>query len=178
MLEKGQSERKRDDPIMPSSQQSQRRPAGRPVTKAAEGQKATLGIRASASLKDQLFAAATRNGRSLSAEAETRLELSFATEAVGAEAQRLGQELMYGADGAVLMQLIGRIIAAEPRTFGDGWTRNPTAFALLERRIAHALAQLRPKGDPEPLPDEQVNGPIDRLIEAAAAKITPLRKRT
>jgi hypothetical protein len=62
--------------------QAQRRSTGRPVTKAVEGQKATLGIRASASLKDRLFEAATRNGRSLSAEAETRLELSFAVEAV------------------------------------------------------------------------------------------------
>jgi hypothetical protein len=157
--------------------QTQRRTAGRPVTAATEGQKATLGIRASADLKTRLFDAASRNGRSLSAEAETRLELSLHTETVYADAQRLGQELMYSADGAVLMQLIGRIVAAEPRTFGDGWTRNPTAYALMEKRIAHAFAQLRPKGDPEPIPDQQVCGPIDRLIEAATAKITPLRKR-
>ena len=157
--------------------QTQRRSPGRPVTAATQGQKATLGIRASASLKDRLFEAATRNGRSLSAEAETRLELSFAGEVVGAEAQRLALELMYGADGAVLMQLLGRIVAAEPRTFGDGWTRNPTAYALMEKRIAHAFAQLRPKGDPEPIPDQEVYGPIGRLIEAATAKIMRLWKR-
>jgi hypothetical protein len=150
---------------MASSQQSQRRPTGRPVTKAAEGRKATLGIRASASLKDQLFAAATRNGRSLSAEAETRLELSFANEAVAANAQRLGLELAYGADGAWLMQLFGRIIAAEPRTFGDGWTSNPTAFAVTEKQITYALEQLRPGGDPGPIPEDQIRRPVDRWLE-------------
>jgi hypothetical protein len=156
---------------MASSQQSQRRPTGRPVTKAAEGKKATLGIRASASLKDQLFAAATRNGRSLSAEAEIRLELSFATEAVAADAQRLGLELAYGADGSRLIQLLGRLVAAEPRTFGSEWMRNPTAFALIERQIDYALERQRPKGDPEPIPDEQVKGPVDRLLAARGSEV-------
>src|SRR4051794_23489929 len=54
-----------------------RKLAGRPVTTAKEGEKATLGIRASASLKEQLLSAAEVTGRSLSAEAEFRLERSF-----------------------------------------------------------------------------------------------------
>ena len=52
--------------------------AGRPTTAPREGEKATLGIRASASLKDRLLAAAEVSARSLSAEAEFRLEQSFA----------------------------------------------------------------------------------------------------
>jgi hypothetical protein len=157
--------------------QTQRRPTGRPVTKAVQGQKATLGIRASASLKDQLFGAATRNGRSLSAEAETRLELSFATEAVGAEAQRLALESIYGAEGAKLMQLLGRVIAAEPRTFGGDWMRNPTAFALIEKRIAYALARLRPPGGPGPMPDHEVTGLVDRMLVAARMIEPPTERR-
>jgi hypothetical protein len=65
------------------------------------------------------------------------------------------------------MQLLGRLIAAEPRTFGGDWMRNPTAFSLVERRIAHTLAQLRPEGDPGPMPDHEVKGIVDRMLVAA-----------
>ncbi len=51
--------------------------AGRPTTVAREGEKATLGIRAAPSLKMKLLAAAKVSARSLSAEAEFRLEQSF-----------------------------------------------------------------------------------------------------
>lgn len=50
---------------------------GRPTTPGLEGQKSTLSIRASAELKARLDAAAKERGRSLSQEAEVRLEQSF-----------------------------------------------------------------------------------------------------
>jgi hypothetical protein len=53
---------------------------GRPTTKGREGEKATLSIGASAALKGQLQEAADRNGRSLSQEAELRLEQTFREE--------------------------------------------------------------------------------------------------
>lgn len=51
--------------------------AGRPTTAGIEGQKSTLSIRASAELKARLDTAAKERGRSLSQEAEIRLEQSF-----------------------------------------------------------------------------------------------------
>src|SRR3954447_21848935 len=59
--------------------EAQRR-AGRPTTAAKEGEKATLGIRAAPKLKGQLIEASNVSGRSLSAEAELRLEQSFIVE--------------------------------------------------------------------------------------------------
>lgn len=50
---------------------------GRPTTPGRDGEKATLGIHASASLKMRLIDASKVSGRSLSAEAEFRLEQSF-----------------------------------------------------------------------------------------------------
>lgn len=50
---------------------------GRPTTQGTAGEKSTLSIRASAELKAKLDAASNQSGRSLSAEAEVRLEQSF-----------------------------------------------------------------------------------------------------
>jgi hypothetical protein len=54
-----------------------KRRSGRPTTAPRAGEKATLGIRASAELKGRLLEVAAVNDRSLSAEAEIRLEQSF-----------------------------------------------------------------------------------------------------
>jgi hypothetical protein len=156
--------------------QPKSRRIGRPTTKGIEGQKATLGIRASADLKSRLDEAAKRNGRSLSAEAETRLELSFHTEVALADGQRIGFELAYGTDGAELMHMLGRIISGAPRTFAAPWMRSPTAFGLIGRRIAYLLEQLQPTGDPVEIPDERVQEPVNRLL-AALGKIPPPPER-
>jgi len=66
---------------------------GRPAIAAKQGQKATLGIRATAELKDRLIAAANRNDRSLSQEAELRLERSFEFDSVEAFMRDLAQRL-------------------------------------------------------------------------------------
>ena len=83
-----------------------RRPAGRPVTASKPGQKATLGIRATATLKDRLAVAAKRNDRSLSQEAELRLEASFqrrdAALAIDFALEQLRSMLMMRLDGALL----------------------------------------------------------------------------
>jgi hypothetical protein len=145
----------------------QRPRIGRPQTKAKEKPGSYVGCRVPDWLKTELENAATAAGRSLSTEVQIRLVESFRLATALADGQRIGQELLYGRDGAVLMQLISRIVSAEPRTFGDGWTRDPTAFALAEQRIAYALAQLRPAGDPGPMPEDQVRGPVNRFLEVA-----------
>jgi hypothetical protein len=50
---------------------------GRPTVPAKSGEKATLTLRVTADIKTRLETAAVQSGRSLSAEAEQRLERSF-----------------------------------------------------------------------------------------------------
>jgi hypothetical protein len=151
--------------------ESERRRTGRPKTRIKEKPGSYVGCRVPDSLKTELENAAMAAGRSLSTETQVRLAESFQRDAALADGQRLGLEIFYGPKGAELMALLGQLVAAGPRTFGSDWTNNPTGFALIEKRIAHALAQLRPKGDPGAMPNEQVYGPIDRLVEVAAQKI-------
>jgi hypothetical protein len=98
-----------------------RKRIGRPTTAGREREKATLGIRASAELKARLLDAAEVAGRSLSAEAEFRLEGSFQVDAHLLEAQVLA----YGPALAVAMAVIGRAVtelsrsAMFPRTWSD-----------------------------------------------------------
>jgi hypothetical protein len=130
-----------------------RRRAGRPTTPPKEGEKATLGIRASADLKQRLDLAAKRNGRSLSQEAEHRLEESLRDE--------LGQmlELAYGRPLAGLlmmighaMQLVGKRAAFEATHSYDAidrWPTNPYAFDQAVNAAAAVLEGMRPPGNRE-----------------------------
>jgi hypothetical protein len=63
---------------------------GRPIEPARPGERATLTLRVTADIKSRLEAEATKNARSLSQEAELRLEMSFDREASVAEALRQG----------------------------------------------------------------------------------------
>lgn len=60
----------------------ERKRVGRPTTPGKAGEKASLGVRVSPALKARLIWAAEENGRSLSQEAELRLERSFETESI------------------------------------------------------------------------------------------------
>jgi hypothetical protein len=50
---------------------------GRPTREAKPGERVTLGLRVTADMKNRIEEQATKNGRSLSQEAEMRLERSF-----------------------------------------------------------------------------------------------------
>src|SRR5438874_8943333 len=131
--------------------------AGRSSTPAKEGEKATLGIRASASLKRALDLHAKENGRSLSAEAELRLERSF-------EHQRLFDEVLdltYGPKLAALLRLIGRVLidtgphaaaAQKPDQIEAifDWLPNAFAFDQARRAVELVFDALRPEGDLTP----------------------------
>jgi hypothetical protein len=80
--------------------------AGRPTTTPKEREKATLGIRASAMLKRRLDDAAKVSARSLSQEAEIRLEASFSKEDLLSQVVALA----YGRQLAGLLLMLGRVM--------------------------------------------------------------------
>lgn len=129
-----------------------KRKAGRPTTAAKEGEKATLGIRASARLKGQLMAAAAVTGRSLSAEAEIRLEQSFE------EQRHLLHALaaVFGDRIAGLLLEIGAVLDAIARhrsfrahSIGPqaDLTDDPFRYDQAMQAVARLLERARPPGD-------------------------------
>src|SRR2546423_14080494 len=87
----------------------QKRRAGRPISaNPKEGEKATLGIRTSAYLTGRLADAAKASARSLSQEAEMRLEASFRKEDLLSEVLQLA----YGRQLGGLLMALGRVMRA------------------------------------------------------------------
>ncbi len=121
------------------------RRAGRPTTPPKEGEKATLGIRASADLKRKLNAAANVNGRSLSQEAEFRLETSFR------DADNLDQAMVlaYGPRLAVLLAAIGRAMNETGRLakFPTDWMSVPALFNEAVGAADEVVESFRPADD-------------------------------
>jgi hypothetical protein len=70
---------------------------GRPIEPARPGERATLTLRVTADIKSRLEAEAVKTGRSLSQEAETRLEKTFDAEAMKA----LGSEQIEKANARI-----------------------------------------------------------------------------
>jgi hypothetical protein len=115
----------------------QPRHTGRPTTVPVEGEKATLGIRASADLKSRLLASSALSGRSLSAEAEMRLEQSYRDDQSLAEAMTLS----YGEINGGLVRLHGevlRVLAPRGEWLDDGSTRERVVRGIvrLHQRLA------------------------------------------
>src|SRR5437868_12650617 len=82
------------------------RRVGRPRTR-SDGPGDYVGFRAPRELKERLEAAASRNGRSLSTEAQIRLERSFEKQSLLSEAL----ELAYGPRLAGVLFLLGELMA-------------------------------------------------------------------
>jgi hypothetical protein len=133
---------------------AQRRYAGRPTTAARKGEKATLGIRASASLKTRLDRAAKENARSLSQESEIRLEQSFRDdEQIPAALRRI-----YGAQLAGLLLLLGEVLRDVGSMAGflttltlagrDEWMDLPYPYRQACTAVATVMLSLRPEGEP------------------------------
>ncbi len=126
---------------------------GRPTTKAKAGQKATLGIRATADLKNRLMAEANRNDRSLSQEAEIRLEQSFRAQSLLPEVL----ELRFGAELAGLLLAIGSVMEdtgpfaafSQNSTLESAthWFDNPHGYDQAIRGAATILEAARPDGE-------------------------------
>jgi TraY domain len=135
-----------------------RKRAGRPTTTGKVGEKATLGIRASADLKKRLDEAAKLNGRSLSQEAELRLEQSF----------RQQQDLLletlataYGPRLAVLIIALARGMGELQRLakFPSDWIDDPRLFALARVEVDEALPVFEPEEK-----SAEVNEDVGRAI--------------
>src|SRR5205823_11825317 len=77
---------------------------GRPTTSGVEGEKSTISVRTAVDLKRQLDEAAKWSGRSLSQEAESRLEQSFRDD----HWAHLFSDVFYGRELATLLEIIGR----------------------------------------------------------------------
>jgi hypothetical protein len=66
-----------------------RKRMGRPTKPAVEGTRVSLGLRVTAEVKNKLEEAAIKSGRSISQEAELRIERSFEDDRLAAVAERL-----------------------------------------------------------------------------------------
>jgi hypothetical protein len=143
-----------------------KRPRGRPRKSREERKRNTIAVRARDELKSALERSAAANQRSLSEEAEMRLEQSF--RAQGMLDQAL--ELAFGRQSAAVVLLIGRLMrevgtyaalasGRMPDTAG-GWLADPFAFDQVRMAINRALDAVRPDGEVVvPLRTGQTIGP-------------------
>jgi hypothetical protein len=130
---------------------------GRPVTSPQEGQNVTLGLRVDPELKEKLAAAALRNNRTLSREAELRLKASFAEEEVlrpapgkAASRQLSGLLLLLGHVMASA-GFTNRLLSTDHRDGSGNWFADPFAYEQAIQAANEVLGAYRPKGDPNRL---------------------------
>ena len=154
------------------------RRVGRPRTR-SDGPGDYVGFRAPRELKERLEAAAARNGRSLSTEAQIRLEKSF-------EKQELlvgALELAYGPRLAGILFLLGEMMSevGASAAFASGesveamrsWLDDPFAYDQAITAVYDILTSFRPAGEPHVL---RKNGKDARLeIPPAALPATRAR---
>ena len=128
---------------------TERRRPGRPRTRTEEGPGDYVGFRAPRELKERLDAAAAASGRSLSTEAQLRLENSFRDQRLFDEAL----DIEYGDGTAGIVALLREIIklVASTATRGATWMSHPVTFDQVIQAINLALDMLRPPGDPNHL---------------------------
>jgi hypothetical protein len=114
------------------------------------GERATLSMRMASDLWLKLHDAATSTGRSLSQEAELRLEQSFRSEAL----VPVILETAFGRQAAHLAMLLARRMRSAANACGidpeDDWLSNPDAFEYTRSSIATVFKWLKPEGEPNP----------------------------
>jgi hypothetical protein len=135
--------------------QQRKRRGGRPARKLKAGERVPLGLRVTPEIKRQLDAAADRNGRSQSQEAEFRIEQSF-------KQQELLQDVLELAFGPTLGGLL-LLIGATMKDVGvEGayqetqklealptWFDTPTGYDLAAQAATTILESARPDGTPK-----------------------------
>jgi hypothetical protein len=125
---------------------TEKRPVGRPRTRNVKGFPADyVGFRAPRELKEQLEEAAAQNGRSLSTEAQFRLNQSFAEEIAygGAELRRMvyRMSVAFGHSGATHAASLGHTDRAP-----DDWIKDPEVYRSAMAGAVAALALAYPGG--------------------------------
>lgn len=156
-----------------------KRRRGRPTTAGVQGQKSTLSIRASAGLKEQLDEASKAAGRSLSQEAELRLEHSFRNQRILIDALAL----TYGRVVAGLLLEAGDLLVEAGRTVGfkatgtlegaENWLAHPLAYNEAITALGAILDASRPPGEIVPLPRQFAPGNRDLQRTLDQATIEP-----
>jgi hypothetical protein len=132
---------------------SPKRP-GRPVKPAKPGQRASLGLRVSGTLKQRIDDAARKTGRTQGQEAEARLERSFHDEALLPQLL----ELAYGPHLAALLMLMGDAMRATSGSLEamETWDADPWVFDQVVKAAGQVLDAARPSGEPPISIDEHM----------------------
>jgi hypothetical protein len=153
------------------------------------GERVSLGLRVTPSMKATLDAKAKAGGRSQSQEAELRIEQTFAEEKSLIEALNFN----YGPELAFVMQTIGEAMklagadaAFYARAYSKdarGWWDNPYAFTQAMQAAHTVLTAMKPDGDSTPprvtplqtigddIPPEYDLDPTTNIGRRAAASI-------
>jgi hypothetical protein len=128
--------------------EEKRRP-GRPRSRPDEEPGQFVGFRAPRELKNRLEATAAQNGRSISTEAQFRLEQSFRNEDVDR-----AMDMAYGPQTAGLIEALGLTIrdtvtlSSSPASpLQSGWLSDPSVFASVKAAVDTIFEGLRPAGD-------------------------------
>lgn len=129
---------------------------GRPTKPPVAGERVPLSLRVTADAKQRLEASAEQNGRSLSQEAEVRLEQSFRDDDLlpqlmaAAYGERLAGILMMMGSA---MSMVGRQ-AGFAQTFtlegSANWIDQPWPYLQAQYAAEHILDTLRPEGEAVP----------------------------
>jgi hypothetical protein len=127
--------------------EEEKRRVGRPRTRSETGPGDYVGFRAPRELKEKLETAAANSGRSLSTEAQFRLEQSFGDSAYSEEIAALAELL------ARAMTETGISITGMNQVAGHGsrsWLTDPYAYDQAVQSAIHVLEMSRPSGSREP----------------------------
>ena len=140
--------------------QSPKRKTGRPGREPEPGERVGLSLRVTPEMKRALDAAAESSGRSLSQEAEARLERSFQNEELLPQLLQIAR----GRQLAAVLQIIGYVMKETGNQVGffeagtldgaAGWFDNPNALAQAVAAGHEILSALRPAegAEAKPLP--------------------------
>ena len=127
---------------------------GRPPSKGDESMGDYVGFRSPRDLKKKLESAAAAAGRSLSTEAQMRLDLSFRD----LDAFDKAIELSHGRQIAGVLMLLGRVMRdagahgahLSTGTIDGNWLADPFAFDQVAKAVTTALEAFRPAGELTP----------------------------
>ncbi len=151
--------------------------AGRPTGATPPGEKTTLSLRVSPSLRARLDASAKAEDRTLSKEAELRLEQSYRDQRLMIDAL----VLLYGRPMAGLLLAIADAMNITGTSVGfgvtrtpegaHGWLDNATAYKAAITAATTVLETLRPPGDVVDLKADTAEGApeVSQMLAAAAA---------
>lgn len=136
---------------------------GRPTKPPAPNERVPVALRVTPEIKIRLDTAASQGGRSLSQEAEIRLERSFEREDLLSEALTLA----YGRKAAGVLMAIAYVMDAAPRLterntwnpFRKDWTDDPELFDHAVQAATALLYAVRPPGE---IPDRSSEPSSDR----------------